>query len=67
MMKSRMRYGASADWGHGCRIAFVYRTKGEAVDSIKAEMVKWMPEGETGSWEVHALDGMVVERGTLRK
>jgi hypothetical protein len=67
MMKSNTRYVASADWGYGCRIAFVYKTRQEAVDGIKAEIEKEMPVGETGSWEVHTLDGMVVERGTLKK
>ena len=67
MIKTKMRYVASADWGYGCRIAFLYRTKGEAVEGIKSELLKELPNGETGCWEVHTLDGMVVERGTLRK
>lgn len=67
MIKTKMRYGASADWGCGCRIAFLYKTKSEAVEGIKAELSKCLPDGEAGCWEVHALDGMIVERGVLRK
>ena len=47
MIKTKMRYGASADWGYGCRIAFLYRTKGEAVEGIKSELLKELPNGET--------------------
>ena len=67
MTKNNARYVASADWGYGCRIAFLYKTRQEAVDGIKVEIEKEMPVGETCSWEVHTLDGMVVKRGTLRK
>lgn len=67
MMKGNARYVASATWGYGCRIASVHKTRQEAVDGIRAEIEREMPVGETASWEVHTLDGMVVERGTLRK